>query len=100
VGHSPEVIAIGAQVNWVHYRRIEPYLTSKGGFRHFNREHVQENSLQLHAQLGAGVQVFSSSRRRSLDVGCKYHHISNANLGKVNRDMDSLTLFVGVSFFR
>ena len=35
-----------------------------------------------------------------LDVGGKYHHISNANLGNVNDAMDSLTLFVGVSFFR
>jgi hypothetical protein len=45
--------------------------------------------------------VFSSNRRRSFDVGCcKYHHISNANLGNVNHGMDSLVLFVGVSFFR
>ena len=38
-------------------------------------------------------------RRRSLDVGCRYHHILNANPGNVNRGMDSLTLFAGVSFF-
>jgi hypothetical protein len=52
------------------------------------------------AQLGGGVQVFSSTRHRSLDVGCKYHHILNTNLGNVNHGMDSLTLFFGVSFFR
>jgi hypothetical protein len=38
-------------------------------------------------------------RRRSLDVGCKYRHISDANLRNVNHGMDSLTLFVGVAFF-
>ncbi len=32
--------------------------------------------------------------------GLQYHHILNANLGNVNRDMDSLALFAGVSFFR
>ena len=74
-----------------HFRRWLPL---------FQRPNVQSNSLQLHAQLGDGVQVFSSSRRRSFDIGCKYHHISNANLGNVNHGMDSLMLFAGVSFFR
>jgi hypothetical protein len=31
---------------------------------------------------------------------CVNQAISNANLGNVNYGMDSLTLFVGVSFFR
>lgn len=95
-GGSP----IGAQVNWVHYRRIEPFLTSGGGFLYFNRSMFNATHFNFTAQLGSGVQVFSSSRRRSLDVGCEYHHISNANLGNVNHGMDSLVLFVGVSFFR
>lgn len=30
----------------MHYRRIEPYLTSGGGFLYFNSDHVQGNSLQ------------------------------------------------------
>jgi hypothetical protein len=84
----------------VHYRRIVPYLTSGGGFLISTASMFNETHFNFTAQLGAGVQVFSSSRRRSLDGGGKYHHISNANLGNVNGDMDSLTLFVGVSFFR
>ena len=95
-GGSP----IGAQVNWVHYRRIEPFLTSGGGFLYFNRSMFEATHFNFTAQLGSGVQVFSSSRHRSFDVGCEYHHISNANLGNVNHGMDSLVLFVGVSFFR
>ena len=39
------------------------------------------------AQLGAGVQVFTS-RHHSIDFGCKYHHISNANLGRINPGTD------------
>ena len=35
-----------------------------------------------------------------LTAGCKYHHISNANLSDVNHGMDSLLTFVGGSFFR
>ena len=95
-GGSP----IGAQVNWVHYRRVEPFLTSGGGFLYFNDRMFRATHFNFTAQLGGGVQVFSSSRRRSFDIGCKYHHISNANLGNVNHGMDSLMLFAGVSFFR
>ncbi|MGA7767186.1 MAG: acyloxyacyl hydrolase [Candidatus Sulfotelmatobacter sp.] len=95
-GGSP----IGAQVNWVHYRRIEPFLTSGGGFLYFNQSMFHATHFNFTAQLGGGVQVFSSSHRHSFDVGCKYHHISNANLGNVNHGMDSLVLFAGVSFFR
>ena len=95
-GGSP----IGAQVNWVHYRRVEPFLTSGGGFLYFNDRMFKATHFNFTAQLGGGVQMFSSSRRRSFDIGCKYHHISNANLGNVNHGMDSLMLFAGVSFFR
>ena len=34
IGGSP----IGAQVNFVHYRHVEPFLTSGGGFLYFNRQ--------------------------------------------------------------
>ena len=95
-GGSP----IGAQVNWVHYRRVEPFLTSGGGFLYFNDRMMQATHFNFTAQLVGGAQFFNSSRRRSFDVGCKYHHISNANLGNVNHGMDSVMLFVGVSFFR
>lgn len=95
-GGSP----IGAQVNWVHYRRFEPFLTSGGGFLYFNDRMFRATHFNFTAQLAGGVQVFSSSRRRSFDFGCKYHHISNANLGNVNHGMDSLMLFAGVSLRR
>jgi hypothetical protein len=95
-GGSP----IGAQVNWVRYRRLEPFLTAGGGFLYFNQKMFEGTHFNFTAQLGGGVQLFDSSRHRSLDVGCKYHHISNANLGNVNHGMDSLMLFVGVSFLR
>jgi hypothetical protein len=64
-GGSPIV----AQVNCVHYRRIEPFFTSGGGFLYFNRSMFNATHFNFTAQLGGGVQVFSSSRRRSLDVG-------------------------------
>ena len=96
IGGSP----IGAQVNFLHYRRIEPFLTSGGGFLYFNHRMFEGTHFNFTAQLGGGVQLFMPSRRTSLDLGYKYHHISNANLGNRNPSMDSHMLFVGMSFFR
>jgi len=97
VGGSP----IGAQLNFVHFRRVEPFLTSGGGFLYFNhRMFGTTQQFNFTAQLGAGVQLFTSSHRAAIDVGYKYHHISNANLANQNPGLDSHMLFVGLSLFR
>jgi hypothetical protein len=97
VGGSP----IGAQVNFVHYRHVEPFLTSGGGFLYFNhRMFGTTQQFNFTAQLGGGVQLFTSSRRTAIDLGYKYHHISNANLANQNPGLDSHMLFVGLSLFR
>ena len=76
-GGSP----IGAQVNFAHYRRFEPFLTSAGGFLYFNHPMFGQTHFNFTEQLGGGVQLFTANRRTALDLGYKYHHISNANLG-------------------
>ena len=97
VGGSP----IGAQVNFVHFRRVEPFLTSGGGFLYFNhRMFGTTQQFNFTAQLGAGVQLFTQSRRAAIDLGYKYHHISNANLGNQNPGLDSHMVFVGLSLLR
>ena len=94
-GGSP----IGAQINFLYSHRLQPFLTSGGGFLYFNRQMFGATQFNFTAQVGAGVQVFAS-RHRSIDFGYKYHHISNANLGNINPGMDSHVVFVGVSFVR
>ena len=94
-GGSP----IGAQINLLYSHRIQPFIASSGGFLYFNRPMFGATQFNFTAQLGAGVQVFTS-RHHSIDFGYKYHHISNANLGRINPGMDSHVVFVGVSFVR
>ena len=96
VGGSP----IGAQVNFVHFRHIEPFLTSGGGFLYFNHQMFRQTRFNFTAQLGGGVQFLTSNRRTAFDLGYKYHHISNANLGNSNPGLDSHMLFIGVSLLR
>lgn len=96
IGGSP----VGAQVNFVHFRRVEPFLTSGGGFLYFNHQMFGQTNFNFTAQLGGGVQLFTANRRAALDLGYKYHHISNANLGNQNPGLDSHMVFVGLSLFR
>jgi hypothetical protein len=97
IGGSP----VGAQVNFVHFRHVEPFLTSGGGFLYFNhRMFGTTQQFNFTAQLGVGVQLFPSNRHAAIDLGYKYHHISNANLANQNPGLDSHMLFVGLSVFR
>jgi len=92
-GGSP----VGIQINLVHYRSVQPFLTSGGGFLYFDRRLFGQTQLNFTAQLGAGMQLFIS-KRHSIDFGYLYHHVSNANLGNRNPGMDSHVAFVGVAF--
>ena len=96
-GGSP----LGLQVNFLHDRRVQPFITSGGGFLYFNRRMFgTKQQFNFTAQFGGGVQLLNSSRRISLYLGYKYHHISNANLDTTNPGLGSHTLFLGVSLFR
>jgi len=96
-GGSP----LGAQVNFLHDRHVQPFITSGGGFLYFNQQMFgTKQQFNFTAQFVGGVQLLNSSRRVSLYLGYKYHHISNANLDRTNPALGSHTLFVGVSFFR
>ena len=95
IGGSPT----GIQVNWVRYHRIQPFLASGAGFLYFNRQLFGATQLNFTAQIGIGMELFTSDHQ-SVDFGYQYHHISNADIGRVNPGMDSHVLFVGVTFRR
>ena len=94
-GASP----IAIQLNWLHSGRLQPFLTTGGGFLYFNRQLFHATQFNFTAQAAVGLQVLISEHH-SVDFGYRYHHISNANLGTVNPGMDSHVLFVGFSFLR
>ena len=97
VGGSP----VGLQVNFLHDRHVQPFITGGGGFLYFNRRMFgTKQQFNFTAQFGGGVQLLNPSRRASLYLGYMYHHISNANLDTTNPGLGSHMLFVGVSFLR
>jgi Lipid A 3-O-deacylase (PagL) len=96
-GGSP----LGLQLNFLHDRQVQPFITSGGGFLYFNRRMFgTKQQFNFTAQFGAGVQLLNPSRRASLYFGYMYHHISNADMDRTNPGLGSHMLFVGVSFLR
>ena len=86
------------QLNCLHYRQLQPFLETGGGFLYFNHQMFYGTQLNFTAEIGVGLQIFSS-KHRGLDVGYEYHHMSNANLAN-NPGMDSHAIYMGVSFLR
>lgn len=96
-GGSP----VGLQLNFLHDRHVQPFITGGGGFLYFNRQMFgTKQQFNFTAQFGGGVQLLNSSRRASLYLGYMYHHISNADMDRTNPGLGSHMLFVGVSFLR
>jgi len=48
---------------------------------------------------GGGVQIFTSESR-SVTIGYRFHHISNANASAINPGIDSNFIYAGYSFHR
>lgn len=97
-GGSP----IGLQVDLHRFRRFEPFVTSNGGFLYFTDRLFSPGATQFNftTELGAGVRLFARDRKSSIDLGYKFHHISNAEMYLDNPAMDSHAVFVGFSFQR
>jgi hypothetical protein len=93
---------IGFEFNFRRQRRFQPVAGINGGLLHFNRDVPipHSNNFDFTFSFMGGVQIFTSDSR-SVMVGYRYHHISNADTGHpFNPGIDSNFLFVGYSFHR
>lgn len=99
----------GAQLNFRRSRRVQPFAGGSVGFIYFKDTVPDERSVieperagkqfNFTAELGGGVQVFTSERR-ALTFGYKYHHLSNGYRGQINPGFDSNLFYAGFSFFK
>lgn len=91
---------IGFQWNFRRQRAWQPFLNTQGGFLYFTDQVPVPESSQFNFtfSFGAGVQVFRGTR--SLTLGYKFHHISNAQTGHYNPGIDSNLFYVGWSFLK
>jgi hypothetical protein len=104
-GGSP----LGLQLNFRRQKKLQPYLTLSGGLVMFNktvpdnRSTLQPNNFGKKFNYmidgGGGIQ-YKFKSGRSMMVGYKFHHISNAYTGNINPGFDSNFIYVGYSFIR
>lgn len=94
-GGSP----IGIQFTFRSKKRLQPYISSNGGALYFQKRVLSPTASQFMftVDMGAGMQFFTS-QKKSMLLGYRYFHISNANISHTNPGTDSQFLYVGMSF--
>ena len=93
---------VGFDFNFRRRRKFQPIVGINGGLAVFRRDVPisNSNSFNFTFSLHGGVQIFTS-QSRSVTIGYRYHHISNANTGNpFNPGIDSNFMYVGYSFYR
>jgi hypothetical protein len=93
---------VGFEFNFRRRHRFQPIAGINGGLLRFTRDVPvpHSNNFDFTFSFMGGVQMFTSDSR-SLTVGYRYHHISNADTGDpFNPGIDSNFMFLGYSFHR
>jgi len=86
--------------SFVQRGRIAPYLELAGGglFTTANLPAGDTSSVNFTARGGVGAHLFVE-QRRSLDLGCYWLHISNANLGNRNPQFNGVQVSLGYHWY-
>ena len=92
---------IGMQWNFLPRRKIQPFFTGHGGYMYSTQPIpiIQAGSFNFTFDLGAGFEMYRT-RRRSIRVEYRYHHISNHNTAQENPGIDSGLFQVTYAFGR
>lgn len=97
------LMPVGFQFNFRPRRRIQPVLGINGGFGYFSTRDVPvpaSSNFNFMFSAGPGVQIFTSESR-SITLGYRFHHISNADTGNpFNPGIDSNFFYAAYSFHR
>jgi len=93
---------VGFDFNFRRRHRFQPVAGINGGFALFTHDVPvsNSNSFNFTFSLRGGLQIFTS-QSRSITVGYRYHHTSNANTGNpFNPGIDSNFMYVEYSLHR
>jgi len=83
------------------FGRVVPYIELAGGtlFTTSNLPPGDTSSLNFTARGGGGIHMFTK-RRRSMDLACRWFHVSNANLGARNPEFNGVQITLGYHWFK
>jgi hypothetical protein len=92
---------IGFQLDFANGSKVHPFVHVNGGFLYFNKEVPIEDSghFAFVGEAGGGVRIFTSERR-AVNIGVRFHHISNGDTSGSNRGLNQFVIYAGFSVFR
>ena len=95
------ITPVGLQLDFANGSKLHPFAHVNGGFLYFNKSMPIEDSgqFQFVGEAGGGVRIFTSERR-AVNIGVKFHHISNGDRHGSNRGLNHFVIYAGFSIFR
>ena len=100
-GYGAGITPIGLQLDFANGSKVHPFAHVNGGFLLLNKSMPIEDSgqFQFVGEAGGGVRIFTSERR-AVNIGLKFHHISNGDRHGSNRGLNNFVIYAGFSIFR
>jgi hypothetical protein len=95
------VTPLGLQLDFANGSKVHPFVHVNGGLLWFNKSVPIEDAgkLALVGEAGGGVRVFTSEKR-AVNIGVRFHHISNGDRTGSNRGLNQFVIYAGFSIFK
>ena len=95
------VTPLGLQLDFANGAKVHPFIHVNGGLLWFNKSVPIEDAgkLALVGEAGGGIRIFTSERR-ALNIGVRFHHISNGDRTGSNRGLNQFVITAGFSVFK
>src|SRR5215218_9488409 len=92
---------LGLQLDFANGSKVHPFVHVNGGFLYFNKSVPIEDAGQFAwvGEAGGGVRIFTSERR-AVNIGVRFHHISNGDRQGSNRGLNQFVIYAGFSVFK
>jgi hypothetical protein len=95
---------IGLKMNFRRTQKWQPYIAAAGGFitsvRPVPVDTPGGTQYNYTFDAGAGLEIFSASRRSSWKIAYRFQHISNAYRHSFNPGLDNNQISIAYSFFK
>jgi hypothetical protein len=95
------VTPLGLQLDFANGSKVHPFVHVNGGLLWFNKSVPIEDAgkLALVGEAGGGVRIFTSEKR-AVNIGVRFHHISNGDRTGSNRGLNQFVIYAGFSIFK
>ena len=92
---------LGLQLDFANGAKVHPFIHVNGGLLYFNKSVPIEDAGRFAwvGEASGGVRVFTSERH-AVNLGVRFHHISNGDRAGSNRGLNQFVIYAGFSVFK